>query len=220
MAAPKAVLFDLDGVIVDSEAIHHRAYEAALAPLGIERIPFEVYAREWSNRNTWVEYLTRTHPGIDVAGVRRRKADAFRDLFRREARLRPGAAEAVSALARCWPLALATGTARAEAEFVLERYGLARWFRAVVGREDYGADKPAPDAFLAAARRLDTAPADCVAIEDSYKGLCAARAAGIRCVIVPNDYTRGADFGGAAALLSSMREVSVETIAALDGDRG
>lgn len=209
---PKAILFDLDGVIIDSEAVHHRAYELALAPFGVESIPFEVYAEVWSNRGVGLDYAERTYPGVKAAEVKRRKDELFLELLRREARLRPGAAAAVRELSRRWPTALATGSPRAAALHVLERFGLAQHFRAVVGREDYRREKPAPDAFVRAAELLGAATSDCLAIEDSFKGLAAAVAAGIRCIVVPNDYTRTGDFSAAQAILASMTELTCAAI--------
>ncbi len=91
---------------------------------------------------------------------------------------------------------------------MLRRFALLAFFRVIVGREDYALDKPAPDAFLRACESLGEAPAGCLAVEDSFKGLCAARAAGIPCVVIPNDYTRNGNFEGAAAILSSLHELS------------
>ena len=210
--SPRAILFDFDGVIVDSEAVHHRAYELALAPHGVGRIPFEIYAEHWSNRGEGLVYAERTWPGVVATELKRRKEEFFVSLLESEARLRPGAAEAVAALSERWPAALATGSVRAAATHVLGRFGLEGRFRAVVAREDYERDKPAPDAFLRAAERLGVAPVECVAIEDSMKGLAAAIAAGIPCIVVPNDYTRAGRFEGAAVTLGSMHDLTPEVV--------
>jgi beta-phosphoglucomutase-like phosphatase (HAD superfamily) len=106
------------------------------------------------------------------------------------------------------PLALATGSSREAANSVLSRFGLAPCFARVIGREDYGRDKPEPDAFLRACETLGQDPARCLVVEDSYKGLRAASAAGIACVVVPNAYTRGGDFASAAAILSTLEELT------------
>ncbi|MGH7856975.1 MAG: HAD family hydrolase, partial [Candidatus Binatia bacterium] len=132
--------------------------------------------------------------------------------LQREGRLHTGAAAALEALAGRWPTALATGSTRESALHVLERFGLRRHFDVVVGREDYARDKPAPDAFLRAAELLGVEPPECVVIEDSYKGLTAARAARMCCIVVPNDYTRAGDFRGSAVLLGSMEELCCEVV--------
>jgi HAD superfamily hydrolase (TIGR01509 family) len=210
-----AILFDFDGVLVDSEALHHRAYEIALAPFGVTGIPKDVYADRFSNRGVGMEYCAEIVPGIDLAALKERKEAAFRELLENDARLLPGAVEAVRALASSGTLALATGSRRAAVAGVLERFGFDRSFSAVVTREDYDRDKPAPDAFLRACQALGVEPAECLVIEDSYKGLRASVAAGIACVVVPNDYTREADFTGAVAVLSRLAELDRERADAL-----
>jgi beta-phosphoglucomutase len=209
-ANPTAILFDFDGVIVDSEALHHRAYERALAPYGVDSIPLEIYADSFSNRGVGLEYCAQRVPGLDVIALKRRKDVLFRRILESEARLVPGVGEVLAALAAERSLAVATGSERAAAAFVLEQFGLREYFRAIIAREDYARDKPAPDAFLRACEAIGTDPSSCLVVEDSYKGLCAARAAGIPCVVVPNDYTRGGDFSAAAAILGSIHELSSE----------
>jgi HAD superfamily hydrolase (TIGR01509 family) len=208
--SPAAILFDFDGVIVDSEALHHRAYELALEPYGVHGIPKEVYADVFSNRGLGLAYCAERVPGLDVVELKHRKERYFLDLMTDSVRLLPGAVDAVRRLAAARPLALATGSLRAVVMETLGRFALDGAFRVVITREDYDREKPEPDAFLEACVRLGQAPARCLVVEDSYKGLCAARAAGIPCVVVPNDYTRAADFSGAAAVLSSLAALSGE----------
>jgi HAD superfamily hydrolase (TIGR01509 family) len=210
-----AILFDFDGVIVDSEALHHRAYEIALAPFGVTGIPKDVYADRFSNRGVGMEYCAQIVPGIDLAALKERKEAAFRELLENDARVLPGAVETVRALASSGTLALATGSRRAAVAGVLKRFRFDRSFSAVVTREDYDREKPAPDAFLRACRALGVEPAVCLVVEDSYKGLRASLAAGIPCVVVPNDYTRKADFTGAVAVLSTLAELDRERADAL-----
>jgi HAD superfamily hydrolase (TIGR01509 family) len=212
---PTAILFDFDGVIVDSESLHHRAYEIALAPHGVVSIPMEVYADRFSNRGLGLEYCAQQVPGLDLRELKRRKDWFFREILETDARLLPGVAEALGDLGERRPLALATGSSRDAVAPVLRRFALLDLFRVIVGREDYDLDKPAPDAFLRACASLGEAPASCLAVEDSLKGLSAARAAGIPCVVIPNDYTRNGNFEGAAAILSSLHELSAERAEAI-----
>lgn len=206
----RAILFDFDGVIVDSEALHHRAYERALAPYGITEIPFDVYADRFSNRGVGLEYCAGRAPGIDVAALKRRKETIFQQLLEEQATLLPEVAETIRDLASGVSLSIATGSQRRAAMHVLQRFGLLDRFRAVIAREDYLRDKPAPDAFLRACEALGERPEGCLVVEDSNKGLRAAVAAGIPCVVVPNRYTRGGDFAQASARLDTLRELSLD----------
>ncbi len=205
---PAAILFDFDGVIVDSESLHHRAYELALAPYGLSSIPFHVYADRFSNRGLGLEYCAEQVPGLDVVRMKQQKDRLFRELLEAEARLLPGVETVLRSLSAERRLAIATGSASEAAKSVLERFGLTVYFRQVIGREDYRRDKPAPDAFLRACAALGENPARCLAVEDSFKGMRAACEAGIPCVVVPNAYTRGGDFASAAAILSRLDELT------------
>ena len=205
---PTAILFDFDGVIVDSESLHHRAYELALAPYGLNSIPFDVYADWFSNRGVGLEYCAAQVPGLDVTRMKGEKDRLFRQILQTEARLLPGVESVLRSLCAERALAIATGSARDAAVSVLGRFGLAECFRQVIGREDYRRDKPAPDAFLRACQALGEDPARCLVVEDSHKGLRSASEAGIPCVVVPNTYTRGGDFASAAAILSSLHELT------------
>jgi HAD superfamily hydrolase (TIGR01509 family) len=205
---PTAILFDFDGVIVDSESLHHRAYELALAPYGLSSIPFDTYADRFSNRGVGLEYCAEQIPGLDVARMKQEKDRWFRELLKTEARLLPGVASTLRSLSAARPLAIATGSSREAANAVLVRFRLTSYFERVIGREDYERDKPEPDAFLRACAALGQDPASCLVVEDSYKGLRAACDAGIPCVVVPNAYTRGGDFASAAAILSTLEELT------------
>lgn len=200
-------------MIVDSEALHHRAYDLALAELGKPAVPFPLYAEWFSSRGEGLAWVERTH-GIERRALRRRKQEIYGSLLASEARLREGAGPAIERLASEFRLAVATNSPRAEAEWVLERFALAGAFQAAVGREDYDRPKPAPDPFATALVRLGVAARDAVVVEDSYKGLCSAMAAGVPCIAVPNRYTRGGDFRGAARVLDTLEELDAAVVRA------
>jgi HAD superfamily hydrolase (TIGR01509 family) len=205
---PTAILFDFDGVIVDSESLHHRAYELALAPYGLGSIPFDVYADRFSNQGKGLEYCAEQLPGIDLIRMKQEKDRLFRELLEAEARLLPCVESVLRSLSAERRIAIATGSSSEAARSVLDRFGLTSYLEQVIGREDYLRDKPAPDAFLCACAALGEDPARCLAVEDSFKGMRAACEAGIPCVVVPNAYTRRGDFASAAAILSRLDELT------------
>jgi HAD superfamily hydrolase (TIGR01509 family) len=212
------VIFDFDGVIVDSEEFWFRAYSKVLADFGVS-VTREVYAREWVSLGRGPEYACATFPAITISPdeMRRRRAPIVRDLLLAEAGLMPHAAEAIPRLAAEFPLVVATNSHAEVVHPLLEKFGLRTHFADVVTKECYARPKPAPDAFLAAAAALGLPPARCVVLEDAEKGVVAARAAGSPCVAIPNEWTRGNDFSTAGRVVGSLAEVTQELVRSLGG---
>ncbi|MGE5691600.1 MAG: HAD family hydrolase [Pseudomonadota bacterium] len=185
----RAVVFDLDGVLLDSEQVWDAARrelvreaggrwrgDASTAMLGMS-------APEWS-RYVAEELGVPLPPAeIDRAVVRRVVAR-----YHDELPALPGAREAVTRLAARWPLGLATSSNREVVDVVLDALGVADRFTATVSSEEVGHGKPAPDVYLEAARRLGADPSACAAIEDSSNGLRSAARAGMRVLAIPNPH--------------------------------
>ncbi len=207
-----AVIFDFDGIIVDSEGLQYEAYRRVLADFGVA-VSASEYSREWIGVGQGPEYAVRTYGlPIDAAELRRRKNPVYHELLRREVQLMPGVPEALARLGAHFPLGLATNSAAADTGFVLDHFDLRRHFTAVVTRELYGEPKPAPDAFLTAAASLGYAPARCVVIEDAFKGIEAAARAGCKCIAIPHDFTAGHDFSRATRVVASLDAVTVALV--------
>lgn len=209
------VIFDLDGVIVDSEPLQHRAYNQVLERFGV-RVEAEEYGREWIAAGRGPEYAVRRYAlPVTPDELRRLKDPVYHALLHEAATLVTGARAALERLSGALPVALATNSSRIDALFILERFDLRRFFTAVVTREHYREAKPAPDAFRAAASELHLAPNRCVVIEDAYKGVVAAADAGCACIAFPHDYTAGNDFSRAQMVVDSLDAVTVEVIRGL-----
>jgi HAD superfamily hydrolase (TIGR01509 family) len=186
-----AVVFDLDGVLVDSEA----AWDAARRELVRER------GGAWKDSATrdmlgmssleWSQYVA-DELGVDLAPeeISARVVDQLLSAYREQLPLMPGAVEAVERLAARWPLGLASSSNPEVIELVLSESGLERHFSAWVSSTQVGPGKPAPDVYLEAARRLGVDPKDCVAIEDSENGIKSAHAAGMPVIAIPNPQFR------------------------------
>jgi HAD superfamily hydrolase (TIGR01509 family) len=186
----RAAIFDFDGVLVDSEPIRFKAGAQALEEIGVS-LTWERFMRFWLGRT-------------DDAGLRdllgnRFQADGKRVVARRnalyeerldEAQAFPDSVQLIRRVPDGTRLAVATGSRRTEVERILTRLRLFQDFHAIVTAEDYARAKPAPDPFLAAARRLEISPRSCLVIEDSAAGVTAAHAAGMPVVAV--DRGRGA----------------------------
>ena len=212
-ATPDAgVIFDLDGVIIDSEALQHRAYNQVLQRFGIQ-VDATVYGREWIAAGRGPEYAVR-ELGLPVSAdeLRRLKDPVYHALMRSEIQLVAGARPAIERLRTRFPLAVATNSHATDVDFVLAHFALAPLFTAVVTREHYVEAKPAPDAFVTAATRLGLPPARCVVIEDATKGMRAAAAAGCACIAFPHDYTADNDTSTAQAVIHCLNELTVDLV--------
>jgi HAD superfamily hydrolase (TIGR01509 family) len=203
------VIFDLDGVLIDSEGLHHQSYAQVLRRFGVE-ISIAEYGREWIHAGRGPEYaVERYRLPLQPNELRREKAAVYHELLRREVTLMPGARAVLERLQGRFRLALATNSNADDTSFVLERFDLPAFFDAVVTRGHYEDAKPAPDAYCVAAERIGCAARRCVAIEDSQRGIRSATAAGCRTIAVPHRYTTADDFGAASRLVGGLDDVTV-----------
>jgi HAD superfamily hydrolase (TIGR01509 family) len=183
----EAVVFDLDGVIVDSEHVWDAARESLARERGghwhegAQKDMMGMSSPEWSRYMHDVIGLDESPVEISAEVVRRLEAT-----YRQELPLLEGAEEAVARLAERWPLAVASSSNRPIIDLVLELSGLDRYFRATVSSEEVAYGKPAPDVYLEAARLLGTELDNTAAVEDSRNGILAAKVAGMRVVAIPN----------------------------------
>jgi HAD superfamily hydrolase (TIGR01509 family) len=213
----RGVLFDLDGTLADTEPLQWEAYRRALAPFGVD-VDIEEYRRRWIAVEGGAEYACRTYRlPIDAAALRVRKAREYHALIAAGVPARPGAREALVRLRASHGLAVATNSVRAEVDLVLGHLGIADLLDAVVAREDYAEPKPAPDAYRAAARALGLAPAECVVVEDTARGVRAGVAAGCVVVAVPSELTWDNDFTGAARRLGGLDQLDLALLQGLSG---
>ncbi|MEU7897783.1 HAD family phosphatase [Nonomuraea sp. NPDC049152] len=182
----RPVIFDLDGVLVDSEPVWEEVRRAFVADHGGTWLPETQSRLMGMSTGEWAAYLAelgvRLPPDEIAAGVVAQMAERYRH----GVPLMPGAKEAVARLAEHRPLGLASSSPRALIDVVLDATGLGAFFTATVSTEEVAHGKPAPDGYLEAARRMGVEPGDCVAVEDSSNGLRSAAAAGMRVIAVPH----------------------------------
>jgi HAD superfamily hydrolase (TIGR01509 family) len=215
---PAAVIFDMDGVLVDSEAVWDDVRKRFVEQRGgqwhegAQRDMMGMSSVEWSR-------YVRDRLGVDMdpKEISQQVADRVADVYRENLPLLPGAVEEVRSLAARWPLGLASSSNRHVIDLVLDLAGIADAFQVTVSSEEVRAGKPAPDVYLETARRLGTDPAACVAIEDSTNGIRSAHAAGMAVIAVPNhDFPPESDaLELADEQLGSLTELTPETVRAL-----
>ena len=210
-----AVVFDLDGVLLDSEQVWDAAREQLVRERGghwherAQRDMMGMSSPEWSRYMH--DQLGVPDPPAEISAEVVRRLER---LYRERLPLIPGAGKAVERLAERWSLALASSSNRELIDLALELMGLARHFQATVSSEEVGRGKPAPDVYLEAARRLSVDPDTAAAIEDSQNGIYAAKAAGMRVVAIPNRHfpPDSEALARADVVLDSLAELTAEAV--------
>ena len=186
---PEAVIFDLDGVLVDSEQLWNQAKEDLVRASGGQWREDAPQAMMGMSSPEWAGYLRdELHVPRAVEEINDEVVRRIEELYRSELPLLPGAVDAVRALHRSWPLGLASSSDREIIDLVLELAGIQGEFAVTVSSEEVARGKPAPDVYLEVAERLAVRPERCVAVEDSSNGLRAAAAAGMAVIAVPNPH--------------------------------
>ena len=214
----RAVVFDFDGVIANSEPLHYRAFREVFEESGMTFSEQDYYGRYLGFDDVGVFKAVATDRGLAwtsdrVARLVTSKAERMERLEQDGSMLFPGAEAAIRRAAALVPLAIASGALGVEIRRVLDREGLTRYFKAIVAAEDTLVSKPAPDpygralALLAQAVRSPLPPAECVAVEDSPWGLQSAKAAGLHTVAVAHTYDCAAL--DADAVISSLDELDI-----------
>jgi beta-phosphoglucomutase-like phosphatase (HAD superfamily) len=184
-----AVVFDMDGVIVDSEQVWDDVRERYTREAGGTYTESATRDMMGMSSLEWSRYM---HDALHVPGTPEEiNGEVVRRMLERYGEappLIPGSVEAVRECAELWPLSVASSSNPELIEVVLDRAGIGGLFRAVVSSQEVARGKPAPDVYLEAARRLGVEPARCAAVEDSHNGIRSAKAAGMRVVAVPNTH--------------------------------
>ncbi len=187
MARIAAVIFDMDGVLIDSEGLWNQARVQITSEHGgrwreeAQRAMMGMSSLEWSR------YMhDELGVAMDPEQISETVVSRLERLYRERVPVLPGAREAVVACSEVWPLALASSANRPLIELVLDLTNMRSRFRATVSSEEVPRGKPAPDVYLEAARRLSIAPDRCAAVEDSANGLLSAAAARMTVIAIPN----------------------------------
>ncbi len=212
-----AVVFDMDGVLVDSEQLWDEVREDLARERGgrwhdgAQADMMGMSSPEWSRYMHDVIGLSESPDEINAEVVRR-----LLERYRESLPLVAGAVEAVERLAARWPLAVASSSNREVIDAVLDAAGIAGRFAATVSSEEVASGKPAPDVYLEAARRLGVEAKGCAAVEDSRNGIRSAHAAGMRVIAIPNEHYPPSDDALAVAdvVLASLEELTVERVSA------
>jgi HAD superfamily hydrolase (TIGR01509 family) len=211
----EAVVFDLDGVLLDSEQVWDDARELLAEERGGRWHPKAQRDMMGMSSTEWSRYM---HERIGLPEppeeINREVVERLAAIYREHLPAITGAREAVERLAARWPLGLASSSNRELIDLVLELLGVKHLFAATVSSEEVARGKPAPDVYLEVARRLGVEPTHAAAVEDSHNGILAAKAAGMRVITIPNQHFPPGEEALAQAdvVLDSLAELTSEAV--------
>jgi len=218
------VVFDFDGVIANTEALHLQAYQETLSEKGISLSKSDYFERYLGYDDVGVVTAVGRDQGVvledsEIARLIEAKGHRFQSLVGTNQMLFPGSAECIQRLASQTKLAIASGGLHDEIECILTATSLRQYFEVIVAADDVGRPKPAPDGYVRAVSHLARnhalpTPNSYVAIEDSQWGLIAARAAGLKTIGITNTYP-GSSLADADVVVDSLNEVDRRVLAAL-----
>jgi len=201
------ILWDNDGVLVDTEFWYFTATQRALAELGVT-LPQHTYLQRMAQgKSSW---NLAAEAGVDANRIimQRQQRDAwYEEYLLQEAIDIPGIEQMLEKLSKTHKMAIVTTSTSAHFELIHRNRKLTRFMDFVLTREDYVLSKPDPEPYILALKKFEAGAADCLVVEDSQRGLQAAIAAGIDCAVVYNAFTAGHDFSGARHRLNSIDEL-------------
>lgn len=204
----RAVIFDMDGVIVDSEPLHYESEKRVLSQLGYE-FPREIHRKYIGYANEhdfWQDLQNELGVSLNIQTLILEKQDYFFKHLSRITIIKPALTLLKKLKQATIPIALASSSSNELIHKVLDRFSLKPFFSVIQSGDDVENGKPAPDIFLFTAKKLGVKPRECIVIEDSLNGVKAGKAAGMIVVAVPNEYTKMLDFSKADYRIESLDE--------------
>ncbi len=205
----KAILWDNDGVLVDTEHLYRDATRAIMAKAGFH-LTDEQYRELFLSQNRGAWHLLAEKKGYseaELAHMRSERDDLYCDLLRARKHTIDGVEDVLRSLHGRYAMGIVTSCQRRHFDIIHSGTGLLPYFDFVLAREDYGNSKPDPEPYVAGIAKTGFRAEECIAIEDTPRGLTAAIGAGIKCVVIPNGLTADADFPGAHQVLRNIREL-------------
>lgn len=209
----QTILWDNDGVLVDTEGLYFRATQEVLRTVGVPLTADQF--KEISLRRGESTFVLAAEHGIsddEIARLRHQRDRRYAELLGSQSWAIEGAQDVLRSLHGQVRMGVVTSARKVHFETAHAQTGLRQYLDFVLTREDYERTKPHPEPYLTALARHDLRQEDCIVVEDSERGLAAATAAGLPCLIVLSDWSRDADFSGATKVLESIREVPGEVL--------
>ena len=203
----KFILFDNDGVLVDTEYWYYKAGERALAEVGVA-LDLDQYLQDMAHGlGTWHQAALAGIDDLTIDGLKTVRNAYYRDSLRTERIEIDGVLDVLDELSQHVRMAIVTTSKKTDFELIHGDRGVLRFMDFVLTREDYDQAKPSPEPYLTALDRFGAAKADALVVEDSTRGLRSALAAGIDCAVVHNEFTKTQDFSEATYRIRSLSEL-------------
>jgi HAD superfamily hydrolase (TIGR01509 family) len=206
----KAIIFDLDGLLIDSQPLQFKAYHDAFKKFGYDltKDSWMLWVHDSLSAKEWVE---KHNLKIDPHSVRVEKKKIFEKLIHKELKLKPGARELVNKLYKKFPLGIASASRIESINLILKKFKFTSKFKVVLSDTKMERGKPFPDIYLNTARKLKVKPENCLVFEDSIAGLKAAKSAGMKCIVCPDKFLKIdiKKFKKADKIVESLKQVNI-----------
>ena len=201
------ILWDNDGVLVDTEYWYFKATQRALGELGVVLEKPTYLQRMVRSESSWALALSAGIDPDEVVAKRQQRNTYYQEYLIKEDIEISGVQPVLQALSKTHKMVIVTTSKLTDFELIHNSRNIVQYMEFVLTREDYVSSKPHPEPYLTGLSRLDTSAENCLVVEDSQRGLQAALAAGIDCAIVHNDFTASHDFSGARYILDSIADL-------------
>lgn len=211
----KAIIFDLDGVIVDTECLHKEAWEKIFWELKINFNP-KVYYKEYMGRSTdeILQSLSQKYNlKEDIRKFKRRKQKYLIRLIKEKLKLIPGAKKLIRRISQSgFRMAIATVANRERVKIIMKKLNLSGYFQAIIAGDQVTQSKPHPEIYLVTAKKLNMDPKDCLVLEDTKAGIESAKNAGMKCIALKHDYNKKSDLIKADLVIDSLKKINIKLI--------
>lgn len=207
----KAIFWDNDGVLVNTEHLYYLATRRVLATVGV-RLTKEQYTEFLMVQGKGAWHLA-AEKGVTPDGIERLRHERnslYSSLLEQEHLKIDGVEEVLEVMSRRYVMGVVTSSRQDHFEIIHKKTGFLKYFQFALTEDDYSHGKPHPEPYLLAVERSGFPAEECLVVEDSERGFTAAMKAGIRCIVVPSEFTRGSNFAGAYKVLGSLRDLPAE----------
>lgn len=210
----KAVIFDMNGVIVDDEPVHEKAFQEILKNYGVDltSADYEKLCLGKTDRDGFIGVIRKFSLAENLLEeLLEQKSKKYLELASGNAKPFPGVIDLIKRLNEKYSLALASGAIRSEIDMTLELFEIEKYFPVVVSGEEVAVGKPNPEHYILTAQRLKLNPEECLVIEDSKSGVQAAKAAGMKCIAITTSHKRD-ELAFADRVVDNFSEITVDSI--------